>query len=277
MSSGVRRIGRRLWLARESPWDTTSLLAVRDGAALVCGPGFDGAELATAARDAGLAAPARVSLLVTHVDFDHLRGPGRLPGAEVIAGEDTHAALENGSRQHYARLAEEWGAPWEASPRVDRIVRGGEPFAAGPFRVEPVAAPGHTPDALAYVLPEEGIFLPGDYVSSATYPLITGSLAAALETHERLLAVLERSDVWLVVSGHGPVLDPAEARRIASEDASYLERLADAAALAVADGRPPGPAVAAVYGVEPPRVPRGGFEAIDMRTMNARSALEECR
>jgi hydroxyacylglutathione hydrolase len=276
VSAVVRRIGSRLWLAREGMWDTSSLLAVRDGAALVCGPGFDHAMLTAAAREAGLD-PVRVFLLVTHVDFDHLRGPGRLPAAEVIAGEDTRAALGNGLLEEYGRAAEEWGASWEAPPRIDRPVRAGETFSAGPFRVEAVPAPGHTPDAVAYVLPEEGVFLPGDYMSCATYPLVTGSLAAARKTYERLLAVLERNDVWLVVPGHGPVLDPVEAGRVAAEDASYLERLAGAAARAAADGGPPGPALAAVYGVEPPRSPRGGFEALDMRTANARAALEECR
>jgi hypothetical protein len=89
--------------------------------------------------------------------------------------------------------------------------------------------------------------------------------------------VLERDEVWLVVPGHGPVLDPIEARRIAAEDAAYLERLELAAARATADGRAPGPALAAAYAVEPPRLPRGGFEAIEMRTANARRALEERR
>ncbi len=277
MSAAVRRIGPRLWLAREPMWDTSSLLVARDGTAVVCGPGFDTASLASSVEQAGLEVPERVVLLVTHVDFDHLRGPGRLPGAEVVAGAETLVALDAGLREEYEARAREWGVTWEAAPRVDRTVRGGEMLTAGPFRVEVIAAPGHTADAVAYVLPDEGVFLPGDYVSGATYPLVAGSLAASRETHERLLAVLERDDVWLVVPGHGPVLDPVEARRIAAEDAAYLERLELAAARATADGEAPGPALAAVYGVEPPRLPRGGFEAIEMRTANARRALEERR
>jgi glyoxylase-like metal-dependent hydrolase (beta-lactamase superfamily II) len=267
----VRRVGERVWLARQDAWATTSILLLRETSALVCGPGFDDAALATACAQAGAPPPEQTFLLVTHMDFDHLAGVGTLARAEVVGGVETARLLADPDTVgRYARLAAEWGGSWPGEPQLDRAVDPG-PFRCGPFAVEAIAAPGHTDDAVAYVLADDHVFLPGDYLSPVTYPLVTGSLAAARKTHERLLAVLDRPEIRLVVPGHGSLLDPDAARRLATEDLDYLNGLA-AAAAAAAD-LPQGLAEREAYAVEPPRPACAGFEALGMREANARRAV----
>jgi glyoxylase-like metal-dependent hydrolase (beta-lactamase superfamily II) len=267
----VRRVGEMLWIVRQDAWETTSILLMRDGVALVCGPGFDDAAVAAACSEAEAPLPARTYLLVTHMDFDHLAGIGRLTRADVVGGAGTQRLLADPDTvADYTRLAEDWGGTWEAQPQLDRAIDPG-PFRCGPFAVEALAAPGHTDDALAYVLADDHLLLPGDYISPVTYPLVTGSLQAARETHVRLLAILARPEIRFVVPGHGSLLDPDAARRIATEDLDYLDRLA--AAAAAAGGLPSGLAVREAYSVKPPRPARAGFEALGMREANARRAV----
>ena len=62
-----------------------------------------------------------------------------------------------------------------------------------------VEARGHAVDGLGYVLREEGIFVVGDYLLSAMYPLVWWSLTEALRSTYRLLETLDRFDLrWLV-------------------------------------------------------------------------------
>jgi hydroxyacylglutathione hydrolase len=271
----ARRVGDTLWLARQDAWETTSILLLRDGACLACGPGFDDEAVDAACEESGVLPPTRTYLLVTHMDFDHLGGIGRLEQAEVVGGAQTQRLLADPEVvAKYRHLAEEWGGAWRASPRIDRIVGSGS-FRCGPFAVEALPAPGHTDDAIAYLLPDDHLFLPGDYVSPVTYPFVTGSLVAARTTHERLLAVLDRTEVRLIVPGHGSLLDPDAARQIAGEDLEYLERLAVVGAST--SGLPAGAAFREAYAVEPPRSARAGFEALGMREANARRAVKEAR
>jgi glyoxylase-like metal-dependent hydrolase (beta-lactamase superfamily II) len=279
MEPSARRIEAGVHHLQNEAWETSSVLVLRGGCALVCGPGFTEALIGAARRGEGQRERVGATqLLVTHVDFDHLQGVFGLPEARVVAGRATARLLEeDATREKLRRLAGEWGASWPRDPCVDRVVEAGEVFTLGVFTVRALAAEGHTPDGLAYVLSDLELLLPGDYISASSYPFLTASLSGAIGTYERLLAELACSPIRWVVPGHGPFLDRGEATRIAREDLDYLQALEGAARAAAAGGMSPGQALVRAYAVEPPRANLPDFEVFAPRLCNARIALGEAR
>lgn len=258
-------------------WQTNSILVSADGQAIVCGPEFTSRHV-TAVCEQGGAKFQSVDLLITHIDFDHLRGVFNLPDATVFAGTGTARLLWTEAIQaKLRRLATEWGVSWPGEPHVDRTIDAGSTVAHGPIVLRAIEATGHTADGLAYLFPELELFLPGDYLSGMTYPLVTGSLGETIRTYERLLSELDRNAPRLVVPGHGAQLTPDEARVVGRDDLHYLRDLHEAARSAVRNALSPGPALLHVYAVEPPRRASDDFEVLEMRTSNARMALAEAR
>ena len=279
MEPSARLIEEGIHHVQNEAWETSSVLVLRGGSALVCGPGFTEAAIRAVPRGEGQRERVGAAqLLVTHVDFDHLQGVFGLPEATVVAGRTTARLLEQDTtREKLRRLAAEWGASWPRDPRVDRVVEAGDVFTREAFTVRAVAAEGHTPDGLAYVLPDLELLLPGDYMSASTYPFLTASLREAIGTYERLLSELASNPIRWVVPGHGPFLDREEATRIAREDLDYLNELDDAARAATAGAISPGQALVRTYAVEPPRANLPDFEVFAPRLCNARIALGEAR
>jgi hydroxyacylglutathione hydrolase len=270
--TGLRDLGEGVWLWQTPLWQTNALLARSADEVLACDPCFTPDEierLAATARDAG----GPIHLLITHGDFDHVCGIAYLPEATVIAGAATAERITSGTAaKELVAAGVEWGISWPTELRVDRIVEP-EAFTCGAFRVEAVEAPGHTRDGLAYVLMDQGVLLPGDYLSAMTYPFIGGGLDNTIATVRRLLDVLARFDLRWVVPGHGPVLTPEQAAAVGEADLVYLEALARAVGEARAEGSSPGDALLHVFEVEPPRETTPDFEIYALRSANARSVL----
>jgi glyoxylase-like metal-dependent hydrolase (beta-lactamase superfamily II) len=272
--NGLEDLGRGVWRSQTPLWQTNALLALADGEALLCDPGYTPEEierLAARARRGG----GPIHLLVTHADFDHTCGIPHVREASVAAGAETARLIESGTAaERLAAAGSAWGLNWETELRVDRILEPG-PTTLGAFRIESIETPGHTADGLAYVLLDQGVLFPGDYLSAMTYPFLTASLRAAQATHEGLLSALDRHDLRWVVPGHGPVLTPAQAREVGEADLAYLERLARAAQEALRNGLSPGYALLHAYAVEPPRATTDDFEIFGLRELNAKQALAE--
>jgi len=259
-------------------WQTNAVLAVAGGEALLCDPSWEPGEIEAIRAEAGRLAGGATNLLITHGDYDHVCGIGFFPGATVVAGDETAARVESGAAAEGLRRAEqEWGLEWPAELRVDRIAAAGGELSLGAFRVEAIEARGHVADGRAYVLLDQDVLLPGDYLSAITYPFVIDSIARYRETNARLLAAIEEHDLRWVVPGHGPALVPHEARAVGEEDDAYLAAVQLAAREAVAAGLAPSPALLHVYAVEPPRATTDDFEIYDLRVWNARKALEEVR
>ena len=269
-------LGDGVWQFQTALWQTNSVLAVRDGAALVCDPTFTPSEIESIRGEAKRRASGSVHLLVTHSDFDHTCGIGLFPAAVVVAGPETAEEIRSGRAAAELRsYGPEWDVEWPAELRVDLVVEPGRELTLGPFRVEALDTRGHQSDGLGYVLLDHGVLLPGDYLSAVTYPFVLSSLSGARATLERLLEALERHQLRWVVPGHGPVLTPAEARTVGRADLAYLERLDAAAREALTVGLAPGHAIVAVYAVEPPRSTTDDFEIYGLRESNARRAVAE--
>ncbi len=273
-------LGGGVWQYQTPLWQTNAVLAVAGGEALLCDPSWEPAEIEAIRADAmRLASGGPVRILITHADYDHVCGIGSFPEAEIVAGEETASKIAEGAAgADLGAASSEWGLSWIGDLRVDRVASAGKTIELGAFRVEAHEARGHVADGRAWVLVDQGILLPGDYVSAMTYPFVIGSVADAHATVQRLIAAIDEHDLRWVVPGHGPALGPAEARRIAQEDLEYLERLRAAADDAAAAGLSPGHALVAVYGaVEPPRPTTDDFEIYGLRELNARAALREAR
>lgn len=265
-------LGGGVWVFQTRLWQTNAVLAISGTDALLVDPGFEPSEieeLAARAREPG----GDVHVLVTHGDYDHTCGVGYLNDAIVLAGAETAERIRSGTAgRELAAAGAEWGFDWPPDLRVDRVIAPGE-HALGPFRVTAIAADGHTADGLAYVLLDQGVLVPGDYVSDMTYPFVVDDAARAIATYERLLEALEHYAVRWVVPGHGRPLSVTEARAVAEADLEYLQRLSRAADEAQERGLSPGYALLHVFDVAPPRATTPDFEVFGIHAWNARAVI----
>jgi hydroxyacylglutathione hydrolase len=268
-------LGGGLWQFQTALWQTNTLLARAGGEVLLCDPNYRPEEIEAIRAEALREDPAAVHLLLTHGDFDHTCGVPYFPEAAVVAGPETAEAIGSGAAAQGLRgAAVEWGLDWPGELRVDRVVVPGEDVALGCFRLETIDARGHVADGLAYVLLDQGVLLPGDYLSSMTYPFVIHSVEGARRTYERLLEALDRHELRWVVPGHGDALEPVRARAVAEEDVRYLEQLL--AAAREARGSAPGDALLAVFsGAPPPRPTTDDFEMYGIHALNVQRALAE--
>ncbi|MGH3136315.1 MAG: MBL fold metallo-hydrolase [Gaiellaceae bacterium] len=268
----LRDLGEGVSVSQTALWQTNAVLVTSGDEALLCDPSLTPEEierLAALAREAG----GDIHVLVTHGDYDHVCGIGYFPEAVVVAGVNTAERIASGTAsEELAAAGAEWGVDWPTELRVDRVVRPGR-FDCGAFEVEAIEATGHTVDGLAYVLVDQGVLLPGDYLSDMTYPFVLGGLDETMASTRRLLDTLECQDLRWVVPGHGRFLTPEEAAAVGAGDIAYLEELSRAVAEARAAGLSPSRALLHVYEVEPPRKTTPDFEIYALRSFNARSVL----
>jgi hydroxyacylglutathione hydrolase len=276
-TAAIQDLGEGAWQFQAPLWQTNSLLALADGEALLCDPALMPDEIAAIRSEVDRRTEGAVHLLVTHGDFDHVCGIPYFPDAEVVAGEETARRIESESVVEELQAAgAEWGAEWPTDGlRVDRVVEAGTEFECGSFRVGAFDAPSHGREGLAFVLPEQGILLPGDHLSAITFPLLAGSPERAAAACERLIEAIDRFELRWVVPGHGPALSADEARAIAEADLAYLRALAEAAREAAAEALSPGDALLHVFAVEPPRANTDDFEIYAIRAGNGRLMLTE--
>jgi hydroxyacylglutathione hydrolase len=268
----LQDLGEGVCVSQTPLWQTNAVFARSGSDALLCDPCYTPDEierLVALAREHG----GPIHVLITHGDFDHVCGIGFVQEAVVVAGAATADRITNGTAAKALEVAGlEWAVAWPTELRVDRVVEPGR-FECGAFQVEAIDASGHTPDGLAYVLVDQGVLLPGDYLSDMTYPFIIGELEQTIATSRSLLDALERLDLRWVVPGHGRVLTPDEAAAVGEADLAYLEALARAVAEAKANELSAGEALLHVFEIDPPRETTPDFEIYALRSANARSVL----
>lgn len=249
-------------------WQTSSLLLADADEAVVIDPAVSTDEVARiVARAAELGADV-THVLVTHADWDHVCGVAAFPAAAATMSEATAARLlARAEKATTADRAAANGVEIAGEPRVDRTFPAGAALRAGPFLLETLALPGHTPDGTAFRCRELDVLAVGDHLSEIEFPFVT-STAAYRETLAALIDLLRRDPPGRVIPGHGPELTAAGALAIAEADLAYLWELHDA----VARGATRDEARAAGLTVEPPR-PAGDPD--EARAANVDAALAE--
>jgi len=224
-------------------WETSSLLLAAGSEAVLIDPGVAADEVARIAARVRELDVRITHVLATHADWDHVCGIAAFPVAASgidIAGE----------------------------PRVDRTFAAGAALQLGPFLVETLALPGHTPDGTAFRVRELDVLAVGDHLSTVEFPFVT-STAAYRGTLAALIDLLRRDPPARVVPGHGPELTAAEALPVAEADLGYLWELHDA----VTAGATQDEARAAGLAVD---VPRPAAEDLaEAHAANVEAALSE--
>ena len=235
--TGVRRTPH-LWVAQSRFWQTNAGLWLNGGRACLIDPGVYPDEIAALARFVAGQDVVSRTIVLTHSHWDHILGPERLPGAQVVA----HASF---STCVLGNEGQAWVERWEAREGIAR----GRPFVApqpdvafedemtlrvGDLSLRLIHAPGHTADQLVVYHPESATLWAADTLSDLEPPYLSHSLAA----YERTLTRLSTLEVRLLVPGHGsPTTDARQIRARLSEDAAYLAELRDRVARAVRGGR----------------------------------------
>ena len=240
-------------------WQTASLLLVGGDEAVAVDPCITRDEV-----DA-IAARARVThVLVTHADWDHVCGIAAFPDAVATMGVRTAEIVASGApAKQIEERAREYGIEVAGAPRVDRVLVPGKTYEVGPFAVETLALPGHTPDGVGYRVRAPDVLAVGDYLSPVEFPFASAT-ADYRATLAALIDLLRHDPPGLVLPGHGRGLTPDEALAIAEADLAYLLALREAVA---AGGRAAGLAVPLPRPAPP--------DLAEMRAANVEAQIDE--
>lgn len=164
--------------------DGTNTWIVGANPAIVIDPGPDDvAHLSAVRADAG----AIGAILVTHAHEDHAAGALRL-SRDADATVYAYRAPEDGQR-----------------------VRDGAEVTVGSTRVQAMHTPGHTPDHVAFYLPQVGALFTGDAVLGRGTSVIDppeGDLVHYLRSLERMRELGAR----VIYPGHGPTVFDAHGK-----------------------------------------------------------------
>jgi glyoxylase-like metal-dependent hydrolase (beta-lactamase superfamily II) len=216
-------------------WQTTSLLLVADGEAVVIDPCISADEVARIAGRAETLGVRVTHVLVTHADWDHVCGIAAFPDAVATMGERTAEIVGSGEpREVIGKRAATYGLTIEGEPRVDRVLAAGVAHRVGPFVVETAALRGHTADGTAYRIRELDLLAVGDHVSAVEFPFASAT-SEYRATLASLIELLRNDPPASAAPGHGPTLTTAEALSVAEADLVYLRALRDAVGTAGGD------------------------------------------
>ena len=241
------------WIATSEAFTFHSGVIVDRGEACLIDPGLLPSEI-DGMRDFILASDATPrSIVLTHSHWDHVLGPGLLPGIETIA----HAAFVDEREGSQSKKVARQIAAWETERSAERR----EPFvlpipdwtfeermtlAVGHRTIELLHAPGHAPDHLVVHEPATGLLWAADMLSEAEIPYVCHSLSA----YEQTLQALASLEIAVLIPTHGrPTSSTWEIRRRFCADAAYLADLHDRVDRAVRAGHSAEETVSACRGM----------------------------
>jgi hydroxyacylglutathione hydrolase len=176
--------------------------------AIVIDPGGDASELARVISDRGLQVTA---IVATHAHFDHVLAAEEL---RTLTGAPFH--LHSDDKHLLAWMQESGrlflGVDLPSPPEVDSSPAEGDRLGAGPFELEVLHTPGHSPGSISLVSP--GAVFSGDtlFAGSIGRSDLPGGDAGTLERaiKEKLFGLPESLPVY---PGHGPPTTLAEEHR----------------------------------------------------------------
>jgi hydroxyacylglutathione hydrolase len=211
-------------------WQTTSLLLVSQGEAVVVDPCISSDEVQLIAARADELGARVTHVLVTHADWDHICGIAAFPDALAAMSPGAAGRIRSGAAApRLASAAAEHGLVLAGEPRADLELEPGRAHALGPFVVETLALRGHTPDGLAYRIRSLDLLAAGDHLSPIEFPFASSTADYRL-TLAGLADLLRDDPPATVCPGHGGPLGTTEALAIAAADLAYLHELRRAVA-----------------------------------------------
>jgi glyoxylase-like metal-dependent hydrolase (beta-lactamase superfamily II) len=215
-------------------WQMTSTVITAGRSCLVVDPGYFPPELDDIVRMIPRGATVE-ALIFTHSHWDHVMGHEWFPGVPVHASSVLAKSVAEGGNLAARAMKKAWqfDSQWYVERRGNYIwpqdLRGlddGGWFNIGDLDIEAFLIPGHAPDCMAIRV--ENWLLVGDYLSPCEIPFVE-NFGDYRRTLQRLMTLIG-AGIEHVVPGHGSVLSPEEARRIAREDLRYLDAIARCAA-----------------------------------------------
>jgi len=180
----------------------TNTYIVGDEDVWIIDPGPENAEHIDVVVDA-VAGRRVAGILVTHSHLDHSAAARGLQ-ARISAPIYGHGGLS----PELAAASEE---DIDAEFAPDHILKGGEILGADNWRVQALHTPGHFPNHLCYLLPEQNILFSGDHVMGWSTTVIVpplGNLADYLSS----LEILKHTGARRLLPSHGDPVEDACAR-----------------------------------------------------------------
>jgi glyoxylase-like metal-dependent hydrolase (beta-lactamase superfamily II) len=200
----VRLIGQLYIVSNEKfthPWDANAYLIAGDEPTLIdCGSSEGYQALKESLRQVGYAPQDIRRVIGTHGHWDHLSGMAQLRAesdAELWLHPDDRAPVETGDWDRTAAFL--YGLPFPPI-HVDRTLRDGETVPVGPYRLQVLHTPGHSPGSISLLTEINGLklLIAGDTLWGGFHP----KLGSDMETWTRSLDRLLDLDLDVIAVGH---------------------------------------------------------------------------
>ena len=263
---------------RSNLWQVNSLAVRSNSSTLLIDPSLTPSELAAIRHESPALGRPPCYLLVTHAHYDHTCGIPYFPEAKVLMSKQSARRITSGAAQsEMGRAAVGWGISWHGKLRVDEIIEQGAHFELDGIHVLTIDGRGHSDHGLVYLLPDVGVAMVGDYLSTVLPPNLGVSASLYLSGLKRIMDALQRHKVSTVIPGHGPTLDLSEACSVGEADIRYVEYLQRAGEEAVSSDMPSMQAMLHLFKVRPPRPAIPEFAVFGLHLINCQLTLAELR
>ncbi|KMM63331.1 hypothetical protein ACH95_01875 [Bacillus glycinifermentans] len=180
------------------------ILANDDGACLIFDPGGEAGKLNAYIKEHHL---KPLAVLLTHAHFDHIGAVDKVRkewDIPVYVHKNEAEWLTDPSLNGSSLLT----GQAVTAEKADRLIDKEHELKIGPFKLQVLFTPGHSPGSVSYYAEEEKLIISGDVLfkgSIGRTDLPGGSHDVLMDSiHKKLLTLPEET---LVLSGHGPETD----------------------------------------------------------------------
>lgn len=186
------------------PFSENSYLLCHEGKSLLIDPGFfEPAEFQFFSDTLADSGTSLLAVLLTHAHVDHLLGLEKVLKDHPIPVYLNHADLSLWNQ--FSSQSAMFGIRTAGFDFIPSDLSAQKQFKLGPFCMDVLYTPGHSPDHNAYYFGEEGVLISGDVLfreSIGRTDLYRGDFDLLKETIEKQLFLLPPDT--RVLSGHGP-------------------------------------------------------------------------
>ncbi|OES44374.1 MBL fold metallo-hydrolase [Domibacillus iocasae] len=183
------------------PLQTNCYVLSHESTCILFDPGSEGEQLVQWLNENKL---KPIAILLTHAHFDHIGAIGALKqkfDIPVYLHKEEEQWLEDPALNGSARF----GMGTIKAPPADVILDQEKELTVGPFKLQLLYTPGHSPGSLSYYFEEGGALFAGDTLfmgSIGRTDLPGGNHQILIDSiHEKIMSLPEET---IVLPGHGP-------------------------------------------------------------------------